>query len=258
MPTTNPRRMLSSGRRAGPPAPAKRRKPRNAGFGSGKIGNAIMTSTLPSVGGGVGVGLLALQLAKRANMSPAAVAGITAAVGAAGTILAPKGAAQNFFSSIAGLGAGLTAIDLSQKPGAQQQQQKQIPQQHGPEVAHRQATGDYVTRDDLNDALRRAMIEHNEQIAQHIEGAVRNAMGIRVDAPPPPPAYDYEERRDAGEVMREAWHEAPPPEYHHERNAVPHDAEAWHFAPPVEHYERNAGHHDERETWHFAPAAEAA
>jgi hypothetical protein len=220
-----------------------------------------MTSTLPSVGGGVGVGLLALQLAKRANMSPAAVAGITAAVGAAGTILAPKGAAQNFFSSIAGLGAGLTAIDLSQKPSAPGQPQKQIPQQHGPEVAHRQAGGEYVTREELNESLRRAMIEHNAEMAQHIEGAVRNAMGLRgpVEVPPPPPAYEYEERRDAGEVMREAWHDAPPAEHHYEHNAAPHDAEAWHFAPPVEHYERNAGHHhEEREAWHFAPPAEAA
>jgi hypothetical protein len=221
-----------------------------------------MTSTLPAVGGGVGVGLLALQLAKRANLSPAVVAGITAGVGAIGTILAPKGTAQNFFSSVAGLGAGLTAIDLTQaKPAAAQPpQQHQLPaqQQHGPPVAQRQASGEHVTREELNEALRRAMIDSNAQMAQHIEGAMRNAMGLRVDAPPAhhqaPEQYEfYEERRDAGDVMREAWHDAPQVHEYDHRNAPEHG----HVWDP-EHEARNAGEHMHMEDWHHHPPAEAA
>lgn len=160
---------------------------------------------MPAVGGGAGVGVAALKIAEHFKASPAAVAAITAAVGTVGTILAPKGSAlASMSSAVAGLGTGLAVIDLLQKPHAQAQQ----PQQQ------RQADGGYVTREDLNEALRREMLRHHEQMMGAMRDELRNAAAAYAPQSPERPAF-------------ESWHDAP--ELPEERNAEP-PIESWHYA----------------------------
>lgn len=162
---------------------------------------------MPAVGGGAGVGIAALKLAQHFKASPTAVAAITAAVGTVGTILAPKGSAlASMSSAVAGLGTGLAVIDLMQKPTPAAQ----------PQPA-RQADGNYVTREDLNEALRREMMRHHEQMMGAMRDELRNAAGYAQPAPAAPP--------QTWAPMRESWHDAPV--LSEERNAEP---EAWHYA----------------------------
>jgi hypothetical protein len=125
--------------------------------------------------------MLALELAKRGNISPANIAAITATVGAAGTLLAPSGAAQTLAASVLGLGACLFAVDRMQPPAARPAAPTPaaLPPAAAarPALAQRQADDTYVTRDELQEALRRVMFEHSAQMADHVEGAVRRVTG---------------------------------------------------------------------------------
>jgi len=220
MPQTNPRRLLSGGRRAAPAKPAKRKR-RNASFGGGTMQN-IMGTALPALGVGAAGGAAALKIAQATKASPAAVAGVIAALGGIAAAVSKKGGTVNTMAAAAaGLGAGLTTIDIMQKPAAQpQQQQHPAQQQHPQQVAHRQA--ELVTKDELNAAVRELVELHKE---------TRNAMGAMMA--PPPVEHFYEERRDADVIHEEVIHD--------HRNA----AEDWHYAHLDEH--RNAA-----EDWHYA------
>jgi hypothetical protein len=87
---------------------------------------------------------------------------------------------------------------------------------------------------------------------------VRNAIGLRVEAPPAMPVQPEYEERNAGE-MREAWHE-PASEYRQagETREAWHDVERNAWAPEVVHTDveplRNADGHV-MEAWHHAADA---
>jgi hypothetical protein len=163
----------------------------------------IVTSTLPAVGGGAGLGVAALKVAEHFKVSPMAVAGTMAALGTVGTIFAPKNSAlSSLASSMAGLGTGLAVIDVLQRPAHPPMQQQ--PQ--------RQAGGEYVTREDLNEALRREMMRHHDQMLGAVREELRNAVSMYA-APAPSRQPDW---RDA-------------PELSEERNAEP-VMEAWRYA----------------------------
>lgn len=156
--------------------PAKRR---NASSGrQSEVGRNLVQSTLPAIGVGATAGVAALKIAQHFRASPIAVAGITGALGVVGTVFAPKGSMLASASAAAtGLGAGLALIDLMQKPTAPAAAQQQ---------AARQANGDgtYVTRDDLNEALRRAMFQQHEDTIGAVRAELRNAAGAFAPQPP--------------------------------------------------------------------------
>ncbi|MCU1279474.1 MAG: hypothetical protein JWM53_3020 [bacterium] len=137
-----------------------------------------------------------------------AVAIATAMLGTAGTIFAPKGSAlSSLSSSVAGLGTGMAVIDMLQRPPHPPAQAQQQP---------RQADGEYVTREDLNEALRREMMRHHEQVVGAMRDELRNAAASY--AMPSPQAYA---------PARPSWMDAP--ELPEERNNEP-IMEAWRYA----------------------------
>lgn len=171
----------------------------------------IMGTALPALGVGAAGGAAALKIAQATKASPTAVAGVIAALGGIAAAMSKKGGTVNTMAAAAaGLGAGLTTIDIMQKPAqpAQQQHPAQPAQQHPQQVAHRQA--ELVTKDELNAAVRELVELHKE---------TRNAMVEH---------FAYEpERRDAEVIHEEVVHD--------HRNA----AEDWHYAHLEEH--RNYG-----------------
>jgi hypothetical protein len=182
--------------------------------------------------GGIGAGVIALQLAKQTKANPAVIAGAAAGLGTLGMLLAKPGVFKSLSTGVAALGLGLTAIDLLQKPAAatatakpQQQQQLQGGQQQQQlaQAEHRQA--DYVTREDLSDMLRQ-VLEENERARSELRDEMRNAMhsaGAPSYASPPTVAtweqdaeiddepiefvvHDNGGARNADGVIHEAWH----------------------------------------------------
>lgn len=149
-------------------SPKKRR--RNASIKS--AGANFLTSTLPAIGGGAASALAALWLAKRANISPAVIAGGAAAAGALAGVMTPKGGALNSVANgVAGLGMGLTLLDLAQ----QKPTTKPATPQPGRQAGHP------VTREELDDAVKQQLLAHHEQLVEQLREEQRNAVFV----PPP-------------------------------------------------------------------------
>lgn len=195
--------------------PPRRRRRRNAGGSISKTassaGSKFVTTTIPAVGLGAGIGVAAIEIAKRYNVAPGKVGAVAGLVGGIGTLVAPKDSAWSSAAvAMAGVGIGLAVAERMQHP----------PQTLAP--APRQAGG-YVTREDLNEALRRAMIEHQADTLGAIREEMRNAavayapphytaqphatyhappdepeVGSWLDASPAPDASYEEEARNAG------------------------------------------------------------
>lgn len=211
--------------------PAPKKKRRNASFGSGATMQNIMGTALPALGVGAAGGAAALKIAQATKASPMAVAGVIAALGGIAAAMSKKGGTVNAMAAAAaGLGAGLTTIDIMQKQPAQQQQQHPAQQQHPQQIAHRQA--ELVTKDELNAAIREMVEMHKEMRNAFVMMAQPAAVEHEDHAPP------MYERRDADAIHEEVVHDQrnAAEDWHHEdqRNA----AEDWHFAHLDEH--RNA------------------
>ena len=142
-------------------APRKRRRSRNASVAS-STGNAL-SQAAPAIGAGLVTGIGALELAKRMNLSPMTTAGLLAAAGLAGTMLAPKGALQTMSVAALGLGTGLAGLELWQD------QSKSSPKMQPPalpEPSRRQAS--YATREDVQDAVRAELAQHHQALASQL------------------------------------------------------------------------------------------
>ena len=141
-------------------APRKRRRARNASVASS--GNAL-SQAAPAIGAGLVTGIGALELAKRMNLTPMATAGILAAAGLAGTMLAPKGALQTMSVAALGLGTGLAGLELWQD----RSKSSPKPQPAAlPDPGRRQAS--YATREDVQDAVRAELAQHHQALASQL------------------------------------------------------------------------------------------
>lgn len=266
MATKNPRKMLPAPRSTRPPsrapAPVVVRRPpprrRNAAIGSN------MSKNLGNVGaaavGGAGLGAVALELAKRLRTSPSqppptmAVAVGTGVLGAVATALLPKGSPWSSLASAAtGLGAGLAVIDFMQKPPAAMAPAvpvapAAVPVRPAYPVAMRQADGDYVTADDLNQALRRAMLQQHEDTVRAVRAELRNAGGFAQQPMQYAPTSAWQPSFvDNSEPEPGSWQNAPAlPGDYDARNA----GEWQNAAEPYD--QRNAG------SWQHASETDAA
>ena len=120
------------------------------------MGNPLLT-----IAGGVAGGMATVAVAERAGLSPV-VAGVVASgasVAAAAFVKAPW--ARQMLISAAGGAAGLVGVQLAAKVAARKTAK---PKPH-PQPAHdkpRQAEGDFVTRQDLNDGLSKVAAENRQ------------------------------------------------------------------------------------------------
>jgi hypothetical protein len=241
-------------------APPKKKKRRNASIAGGQLGANLMGVAVPAIGIGAGAGFGLLKLAESTKMSPMALAAAGAAVGTIGVAVTKKGPIQQAFAGLAALSSGLTLIDaLQRKPAAPAQQQPQQPQQQHPQQVaqqqHRQAQARYVTPEEMNDALKRAMMESHEATVGQLKEELRNAFAMyqrpesdeeRRDAEAVHEEFVHEEHRNA-EVYPESWHAV-------HRDADPIEAEHVHPHPDGVH--RDAGEGGVIvEDWHHHAAA---
>lgn len=155
-----------------------------------------LANVIPAIGAGAGLGIGALELAKRAGLTPTATAAIVTAAGLAGTALAPKGALHTASTAVVGLGAGLLALDLWQNRSAYSAANKTAAETR--EAPRRQAG--YVTRDEVQAAVREQLGQYHDALSAQLAD-LRNAFTSRSGGH----AWEDEER-NAEPVHTEVFH----------------------------------------------------
>jgi len=217
-PIKNKRRLLPSGgrRREAPPKPRPRK--RNARVTAGPD---LLTETLPLLVGAVGGSILAYQVAKRvqpktlpdgrtSGVASGTVAGVGAFVtGGLTQVFKPDSPAKRFaYNALLGASLGqtaLTAVAFQQQPQQQPKQLQAPAPQPKPQPLPPARQAKYVTRDELQDAVRQEVIDNQGQLVGALKD-MRNAIAsLAPGASTPPPGSDDPDRRDAaGDDERDA------------------------------------------------------